>query len=1300
MACGQRKENASQAEAPPPAESLNEGAPKVAAEPTFKVTAPKPAPPLSPEISAATVCVRINIASTRQKAYAGVILAANTIDPPLEAGSNTRLVAALMPDCNESILKDKSCVIRVLRNKGENQNNAQALPLKATLLNFDDKTHLALWLMSETFAVRLDPGLGASKSISKPSVLLTHCDVSGGEAIQAALTGASLSGSGLQLDRLPEATGGILDTAAVLDAEGKVSGFAQRQASESWQYVPLSVPKVAIPKPRYLVRDVALKSFTEKFAILSIHGDLDDPFHEMDSNRILLQNTNLTGFRPAEPGKDPPLIEASQTFSGNRGAEGRLSFTVQLQPEETAGSFMLQVVLNKGNDEELCHSAPFLVVLKRRGSGLYLSSQGVEAVGLSSNTNANAGEPRDAPNTGFIRHEITTESPIQYGFPIAEGREELIRLEQAPYWKRLSLVKGEWLQLPDVDLSTAKLAGNKEALFVWLPTLHEIRRYRLADLALENSMKLPEEISIVNLTAGACSSGAPLALVTNQNVIACDPKSLSCDFIKTIPTSDRTSISTRIHFVSTGDGMGIKSHRDRKDTQLPCPEFIYRGPVIGFPQTEHTLYAENDIRLGPELTVNPSFVVANTMEYPGADGAITKKTIWKSGETLGTFANSPSYYVVSRHGASSTSNQTPLISLYSDFATHPVLTFDAPELLDLPSQERDRLDGRIWFDPYSLSVALWHHDKTITVRSFDKSKLPVPKTPALLNYPDTFVPRGGTFKFTPLILGDPKAKLSVDNAPAGFRVNQDGSMQWECAQDLPADELSVSVLLQDQSAQTSDGFGLPLRIGGVRPVLVLPHNLGEEAAADAARAISTGNGAKPNFAVLNSHIHHSDRPIQKILPAVGDYISLQFRDGSVGLYSTKEWRVTVRHQFEPNASLFPAGNAILSYNPANRTLTRYLLPQLTPSGSLTMPGSTKLTAIGVGSLSTGPVTLFLEGVIARERYMDLDGIYTFSYLSHALRIVDMETLREGKWAQFAPYEGPGKDIDTQGVLQFYHGGASVLRLPTSSDGRVVVFPSGRLLVTPTITTDCPSIPPTPISPSEPLVASSTGDRIFESAQLHVAGMNGQNINYPLKANMSPCGNYVAQTQDILNAPKKRMAVSILSTENLEPLLQLPELDILKVTRNFEQNRTEMQLYPMGDKNLLTLLSKDGSTLQIIDFNLPEVYKKVLPESVIVTSHPFPAVAAGNTMTYQIQVNNPEKVAGYQLRNPVEGAQVDSTGKFSYKAPQEVGAPMQVNVVIDLKLTNGQSISHTFPISVISPKTKPAPASKGKPGTTI
>jgi hypothetical protein len=216
--------------------------------------------------------------------------------------------------------------------------------------------------------------------------------------------------------------------------------------------------------------------------------------------------------------------------------------------------------------------------------------------------------------------------------------------------------------------------------------------------------------------------------------------------------------------------------------------------------------------------------------------------------------------------------------------------------------------------------------------------------------------------------------------------------------------------------------------------------------------------------------------------------------------------------------------------------------------------------------------------------------------------------------------------------------------------------------------------------TKPLATTPTADRLFLEGQMYLsADLPAIKICDGRSAALSRCGNYVAWLK-IENDGRKQIRLS--SANDGRPLLGLAGVELLKLHDGEEQYQRQV-LMPRGDKNLLTVLSRGGLLLQGIDLDLAATFLALEPQSAYVTSHPFPIVAEGRTLDYQVTVSNPAAVSRYELRDRTPGAIITPQGHLSYRAPSQLKQSQQETIAIVIHFKSGEVALHQVPVYVIA-----------------
>ena len=800
---------------------------------------PKPVLALTQEVQSAAVSVQVVMAASSEREYTGILLRPGALTPPIAGESSLRFFAVHIPEHDEQALREPKCYLQVRRKKIDPNGASYVVRFQGTLVHFAAKTHMAIVQITENFPYRMEAGLVAGKGTAEVCLLqasynlqsqllpppsqqqplqpqelqlqiqeqqqlerqlqqlqqqnfqrlqeVQHQQRQLGEVFRTmnlpGSMGVSLFAAGLNEGTLTvpglaeeEADGTDAErtiSVAVLASDGGLAGFASRRPRQGWEFQAFAMPPVVqAQQMSYVAKSAEVQPDRMDYSYnreqlgytckVALKGELKDPLNDFHSCMIAVQNRPTADFTPApNPQEDQPALPPDgELIDGVLSREGQLTFELKVPPGGGTTYQLVQVLLQQQPNGKVCfHAAPFMIVSKMRGAGVYQ-----KVVGL-----ANAEEAKAGPR------ELTTESRIVYGLPVCEGREVLFKLDGAPFWKRLSLADGKWLPLPAVDLSLAYLTGNKEALFVLQPGQREIRRYNAKTLALEKTALLPDGFSYQGLAAGCLSADAPVAVIGEEGTLTCDAKNLTVSVNSNQKDNDSSRQKSSLYYLASGDGTQVCGRPYKPDPNASVPAFRYLDVLNGYVKSPN---GSQQVRKLP--TVGGACFWDYGINTPGEPNVSRRYRYQRQGTTCAApLANSPNSYVVSRGERTDYGKlKPPQCYFYSYYSDEPWATVEVPEAGDVPVSAWETFSDRLWLDPSSLTFALWHHDQTITLHTVDKSKLPQPSKPVLLNYPDCFVSRGEDFRFKPLLLGAAAAKFSVSEAPAGFTHGADGTMNW------------------------------------------------------------------------------------------------------------------------------------------------------------------------------------------------------------------------------------------------------------------------------------------------------------------------------------------------------------------------------------------------------------------------------------------------------------------------------------------------------------------------------------------
>ncbi|WP_395753696.1 hypothetical protein [Prosthecobacter sp.] len=1327
---------------------------------------------LSQELENAAVVVRVTVAQTLSREQTGVLLRPESfVQSPVPGESHRRLVAVLLPAYDEAALRDPGCVIHVLRRKLDDDGRPFVMRYPGAVAHFDAKSHAAVVQFSEEFAYRLDGGVSQGPDAGaaglyllaagyempptgqpKPRLPVLNRRMGAKTEPSGAATegtvGVTLLPVRLQEGTLrlePETLAAVprVRVAVVLDSEGRLAGHASRKtiAEESWTLQAAVVPPTVEEQHLLYVPESVDTGVVQKGTsgpgqyLVKVKGLLKDPMRELGSMRVAVQTLPTRRFPlAADVRKNQPPISHSESFL-HVAAEKDGSFHFMLRLPENAKNVYQLVQLqlmrrgSSSNDEPAFHAAPFMVVTATDEAGsrpevLGLGGLAGAAGGVAANTpgatplnttapNSTApgkavsaeaaaavgGKP--APLVPTTKKMLTTESRIVYGVPICEGREMLLRLEGAPHWKRLSLAEGKWLPLPGAaeDLALCHLAGNKEALFVLHPGLREIRRHHAGTLALEKMERLPDGMSYQGVAAGCLTAAGPVAVMTDAGPLACDPHELRVQPTPNLEKDPAGKLPPEYTLHSAGDGgavwaflHGKNVNEDRERT------WRYDDAVVGYSQVLSTYLHGHPMGRLPTMTATAPW----DRQVPGTD-------------VCGCLSNSPNFFLISGNGGEygPRPKGAPRCTLYSRYVDDPWAVVELPEAGDVPREEWRTFEHRVWMDTASLTLAVWHAPRGISLHTLEKAALPPPAAPVLLNYPDCHVPRGGSFSFTPQVLGGGTVEAAVSTPPEGLTEGAGGTLHWQVPQDMLPEYVCFGLKLTRQG-QGSCEVPVQLRLGGQKPLVAVSPSLSGPAAEKAVADL--GRNQKPGMPMvpLSFRHHFSSSPIERVMPGLNDYVALRLRNRALVLLTVKDWQVAGSCMLAEKDCTFMAGDAVFIYNTETRLLSRYAVPGFAVTHRMPMPGKARLFGLGTGVTPAGPLTLLqVEKVpINKPGYpadMMTDRI--------SVKVLEKQTMSLGRWA---PYNcNLQEQWRPESIIGSLLPMDAPAQIPCSNDGRLLNFPHGLVLISPGVTVDFNYYrSPHEVAnwaswnvhlglgsePGAATTASPMGGRMFMSGHIFFNNYPAFKVaEWTTPSAMSTCGNYIAcvkTTTASRTVPETGQEITLYSAADGRPLLNLAGLDLLRLRDDINVlDPSEYEKCPlvtaMGDKNLLVLLSRGGTVAEAVNLDFERVCRMVNPATACTTSHPAPVVAEGRTLEYQVTVNNPDAVSGYELQDTTPGAAITPQGLLTFQAPDGLEESQQIKISIRIRFTNGETAVQTFPIYVIALKAEAAAARKAQ-----
>jgi len=983
-----------------------------------------------------------------------------------------------------------------------------------------------------------------------------------------------------------------------------------------------------------------------------------------------------------------------------------------------------------GSDPPKCYGRPFLVELEARPGGMFPTIQGLEQPVADAGKPADAGKVADAgkpekpapaeaapeaaaaagpgrpggPGGAAAAGEpakkvddpearkFALNARVRNAYPIAGGREILFEFGEAPHWKRFSFEKLDWLPLPPGDDANIAIAGNLSSLFVLDFSTGVVGKYRLSDLEPQGKTSLPTTGEYAAILAGANTDHAPVHVLTGTGALVLAPETL--ERLDAPASGDRMVPAATLkftrggHFAITGDGLCITGEADARrvtyfyNNNATGLESNFLGSMNGspFPMFE-TKGVSAAYRCEPDGSLKCVARPAEETPRPGSRGAE-----WRDWGIALT-PNSPILFRFHRETGETVPPKPPHLACISYYDTAPFAEFDVPELTGLRDLQKWNQDSYAFFDPATLRIATLDLDRrNLFVRQL--GALDQRDQPVLLNWPDTSIERGGQFQFKPRLLGGKQFRAQVWGRAGLPQVNDaDGTVQFPLAKTEVDSFLLMNLVVA--GAKGSDiPYPVPLHVAGPEWPFVAPVSTEMKELNMRGAGVKTLGNSSRNFRVLPTTWHVFNDPIVEIKGPVSGCAILLTKAGRVDFFSLEHRKVVGAAPLIPGAQYYPAAGALLEYDPGQRNLTRIEVPDGRRTAVLELPRGIQLEGIGAGIDPNSPVTLVVTGLLNSPAPTLGDLPLKFTGVPNAVVIVDGKTLRSSGWTQPVPVReimrqtGPPQDI----AAMVFPMNQRPAVLPASRDGRIVTLPKSLLVLTPTYAAAQPldnSEAPMSLSGWRTATGSLSGlITIDGNGDMFRAG---QKFGESLPNNVfggTPCGRYRLEWASGIPGGMDR-CLQVRLTDDGRPLMLGARFHIFS---QFNTVTTEkgggLRVVMLGDKGPLALLSDSGRALQLTEFNIPEIARDLLPTEFHVVSQPVPCLFEGDTMRYQILVNNPAAVTSCRLVTPLPGALVSARGLLTFTAPQRTNKVTRVQISVELVGTNGQNVLHEFPIYIL------------------
>ncbi|MEI8107141.1 MAG: hypothetical protein WCI46_04930 [Verrucomicrobiota bacterium] len=1348
---------------------LPESAAEDAKNPQPETTAPKVALPSKATAQQLGSLLRVRVSAgglPPQDVAAALLHREELPQGALRAGPG-RFVLALLPGWEEAQLRDPSAKVVVYRNKigGNGAMTTSAYP--ARLVQFETASGLALLTYSDTFEYGEDVGFRLERTAPKNADLavLRTFSVAPPPATPPPWANDPRTKDNPQFLAQIEAMERMRVPIQPFSADFGAYRAGKKRAVELPALAPPSKADdvhLAVGGPDKLLAFVAappggpvVVTPVDKFVV-----------------GIKKQDFKVGGikFQRGSPNSLTLSVDVTPAYAGSRldlrVSEVTPGAAVQLPPANADGSFdrlekSVALSLNRRENQpwetslnsvrpdreqvflmQLCwplveeldgpkaasgYSRPFVVRLQHRTEGLYPVVEGLdgpEAVPVP----AVAGVPAPAPAAEGEATPFLPGAAVRNVLPMAGGREVLLELEGAPYWRRFSFEKNDWLPLPAGDLTDVHLAGNLSALFVLDRKAGEVRKFTLSDLQAAGAAKLPADFAPVAILAGSNSDLAPVHVLGAKDALALAPTTMQrCD-LPNRGDDNRRRLIGRVfgrnerYFVS-GDGWSFTAAIDQNDTTAKRIYFYDRDleGLVGSPDgrmfTSSRSYnltgvsGEYWVEAGLRCAATADGKILEEQGAAGKDEPVVSRNAFKSlAATFKSLApNSPVLFRVRMGNREAVPPVSPTVELFSYFDHTPFATVGVAELAEMPKPEHWSGQRWIYFDPYSLRLGTLAKDrKTWFVR-----KLTSPEQrdqPVLLNWPDTTFARGAEFRFQPKLLGGKKFTAEVVGRPGLAVVNEtDGTVRLA----IPVNEVATLLLLTVK-VPGKDGselaYAIPLRGTGSEPMLAAPIATERKGIGGIGKAFAQLSRPTSTCRALASAIYQFAEPIEDMQGPVSGCLAL-ISQQKVEFLSLATRQAVGTMATAPAAFYYAGAGALFEYDRDKRTLTRITVPDGRRGAVLSFPANVSLTGIGMGTELASPLTLAVSvkqsdapilpggkrSQLAAEPTRLGDQVLRSDLNKTVVTIRNSQTLQAAGLAQPVELHSMLTDFgDTEPILgrtdRMYGYSNRPITLPASQNGIIVNLPRHLLAISPAQVFVCPfgeqdrrgldfragwGLPGGSISG---LMATSPTKGVFKGGWPVGRPEHGASL---LELGGTPCGRYRLLRPEGGNW--EDACLEICASENSVPLLLVARLPLLSHPR---------RIVGLGNDGPLAILDEKGQRLQILDFNLPAMMKELAPDDFHVTSQPRPCVVQGTALQYQVEVNNPAAVQTYRLQSAVPGAQLSPQGLLQYTPPMTGAEGRKANIAIEVVGKNGKVFLHEFPLYILPVRAPANPPSRG------
>ena len=1261
--------------------------------------------------------VRVAVGGLPARDSIGALLHREEIPDRSLTQGNERFAVVALNGWEEPQLRNATAQFTVYRNKLDRTGATVAMSFPAILVQFDAATRIGILSYCDDFEYSADPGfhLQHGGTLSNVTTLrVSHGTWMSGPTprrtareqaftVEAASYPSERSAHPSGNVSAPDLTRVVNPARLLLSEPDTLVGFVEYTQNNSTltrldhfsAAISLPVPQLikatfaATPEQARYQIDLALEPSAGDFSVKHLR------LHIRDGSPSALASLPP----PSASGVFAPITEQSIELPRSSGSPD--TWTASL-PNPVAGQqqfCLLQLswpMFPQARTPEL-YGKPFLIKVERRPTGLY-----PEVVGLPVDAAVSASEKTSGVQPAPVV-EMQLEAAAQEVHLIAGGREALIHLSAAPFWKRFSFERNAWLPLPG-NMANVSVTGDLDALFVLDRDTQEIRKFRLPGLELGGVRKLPPDDYLTAL-AGCNSGHAPLQIITATEAMSLDSETLqrrdaawwtnAGQKPPIIVTGEPSTAGVRQTYFNSGDGLCVwRLGRYNQpylyyNSDLRGLDFGYLGQSsnigYGVPGVTGGFYLENGLRSRDTLGGKADEAGRPAAPWTAAPSALSE--------------NAPVIFRLLRPTPREMPPHPPRLGCFTFSGGLPFAEVDVPELAGLSNDESWPKDRWAFLDPYSQQLATLSADrKTWVVR-----KLILDENlgqPLLLNWPDTTVARGQSFRFEPRLAGGTEFTAELLGQSVHPAVNgRAGTVEFPISSnEFDAVKLLNFTVPGKDAAQVS--YPIIVHVAGpplpfVTPPLGSVDGLNEQGTGLASLGLSH-EGLLP----LAAELYEFTDPIREMYGPVAGCAVLLTASNRLDFFSLQTRRVVGAGVGAAKAAYYPAADGILEYDPAKRTLTRIGIPSGVRERVLALPPNVNIRGIGAGTDRGSPVTLAVETNQDQRSMRFGDLTITQTSFHDAAVVLDGLTLQAGTHVQpqnleqFLGKRGANPD-PFNGILGDL--GPNPITLPTSRNGFLIWLPQRLLALGPNYGVAYPfaegasrialdhAFPGLPRGSKSGLMAFAGLYEAYRGGD-HVGASDGYN-----ELGATPDGLYQLRQ---VTTQRMEAVLEIRPAGDDKPLLRVARLAFSESGQTPDNTRATMRVQMLGDSGPLAVLSRSGRTLELTDLDVSVVMKSVAPDEFHVVSQPVPVIMEGATMQYQVRLNNPEAAQFCRLRSSIPDASISPTGLLSYTAPSSISGPTHVVVSIEVVGKKGQVVSQTFPIFVLP---KPRPGFKSKVG---